>query len=113
MGRYLVSSLTGSPDGRHLPAGWQEALLDLRKRLMKFCLVCRVYLNHQSKVLSEKVSVSLSVLTGRSRGWSSKRRGVRTHVRGKIGPFVLYVMPFPHRTVCLMVTFLLQPCPVV
>ncbi|XP_004400050.1 PREDICTED: cohesin subunit SA-2-like [Odobenus rosmarus divergens] len=37
----------------------QEALLDLRKRLMKFCLVCRVYLNHQSKVLSEKAFILL------------------------------------------------------
>lgn len=51
---------------------------------MKFCLVCRVYLNHQSKVLSEKVSVALSVLSGRSQGWSGQR-AVRTHVCGKIG----------------------------
>ncbi|XP_022374026.1 cohesin subunit SA-2-like isoform X2 [Enhydra lutris kenyoni] len=37
----------------------QEALLDLRKRLLRFCLVCRVYLNHQSKVLSEKAFILL------------------------------------------------------
>nr|XP_025840398.1 cohesin subunit SA-2-like isoform X3 [Vulpes vulpes] len=37
----------------------QEALLDLRKRLLKFCLACRVYLSHQSKVLSEKAFILL------------------------------------------------------
>ncbi|XP_047572559.1 cohesin subunit SA-2-like isoform X1 [Lutra lutra] len=37
----------------------QEALLVLRKRLLRFCLVCRVYLNHQSKVLSEKAFILL------------------------------------------------------
>ena len=55
------AALTGGP----CPvAVWQDALLDLRRRLMKFCVACRVYLSHQSKVLSEKVGAS----PGRSRG---------------------------------------------
>ncbi|XP_053057960.1 cohesin subunit SA-1-like isoform X4 [Acinonyx jubatus] len=37
----------------------QDALLDLRRRLMKFCVACRVYLSHQSKVLSEKAFILL------------------------------------------------------
>ncbi|XP_029786834.1 cohesin subunit SA-2-like [Suricata suricatta] len=37
----------------------QAALLDLRRRLMKFCVACRVYLSHQSKVLSGKAFILL------------------------------------------------------
>lgn len=67
-------------DGRLRPAP-QEALLDLRKRLLKFCLACRVYLSHQSKVLSEKVSVAAGDRGGQTWGqatpaaWSLPRGG--------------------------------------
>ncbi|XP_057351955.1 cohesin subunit SA-2-like [Manis pentadactyla] len=37
----------------------QEVLLGLRSRLMKFCLVCRAYLGHESKVLSERAFILL------------------------------------------------------
>lgn len=51
----------------------------MRKRLLRFCLVCRVYLNHQSKVLSEKVRASPAarrVRPGpRSRGGREPRPG--------------------------------------
>ena len=71
--------LTGGPCPL---AVWQDALLDLRRRLMKFCVACRVYLSHQSKVLSEKVGASLGTLTGRgSRGGRTKGGAVERPVQ--------------------------------
>lgn len=42
---------------------------------MKFCVACRVYLSHQSKVLSEKVGASPGTLAGRGPGAAEQGEG--------------------------------------